>query len=121
MSQPGYPAPQDPYGQQYGQPYGQQPYGGAAAPQINNNLAISIVGLLLFWPVGLFGLINATKVSGLAAQGDYAGAQAAADQAKKFGKIAIIVGACLYGLSILLVCGLFLLAALAGGASTTTY
>ncbi|HEV2088578.1 MAG TPA: CD225/dispanin family protein [Cryptosporangiaceae bacterium] len=88
-----------------------------SSPQINNNLAISIVGLLLFWPVGLFALINAIKVNNLTAQGDYAGAQHAADQAKKFGKIAIIVGAGLYGLIIVFTC---LSVILAAGAANTT-
>ncbi len=87
-----------------------------SSPQINNNLPISIVGLLLFWPVGLFALINALKVNNLVTAGDYAGAQAAADQAKKFGKIAVIVGAVIYVLLGLCVCGSIIL----GGAANTT-
>lgn len=90
--------------------YGQQ-YGGAPAPQIPNNLGIAIVGLLLFWPVGLFALINSTKVNGLVAQGDFHGATEASEQAKKMGKIAIIVGAAIWGLSILGCCGVFILSA----------
>jgi hypothetical protein len=83
--------------------YGQQ-YGGSPAPQVPNNLTTAIVGLLLFWPVGLFALINATKVNGLVAQGDFAGATEASNQAKKLGKLAIIIGAVLWGLSILACC-----------------
>ncbi|WP_020520364.1 CD225/dispanin family protein [Catelliglobosispora koreensis] len=63
---------------------------------VDKNLGISIAGLIVFWPIGLFALINALKVDGLVAQGDIAGAQTAADSAKKFGKIAIIVGIALY-------------------------
>lgn len=113
---------QPPYGGQYDPQYGQQPpYGqsGAAPAQVNNNLTISIVGLLLFWPVGLIALLSATKVNNLAAQGNVAEAQAEADKAKKFGKIAIIVGACVYALSILACCGLVGLGALSGSSSSS--
>ena len=91
------------------------PYGGAPAPQINNNLGIAIVGLLLFWPVGLFALINSTKVNGLVAQGDFHGATDAANQAKKMGKLAIIIGAVLWGLSILGCCAAVLISASTSG------
>jgi hypothetical protein len=114
-----------PYGQQsgapYGQPYGQQPYGQpsyGAPTEINNNLTMAIIGLLLFWPVGLFALINATKVNGLVAQGNIAGAQEASEQARKLGKIAIIVGAALLGVSILGCCGLFAIGAIGAGSSS---
>lgn len=100
------------YGQQGGQPYGGQP------AQVPNNLGWSIAGLLLFWPVGLFALLKALKVNDLATRGDVAGAQDAAGQAKKLGKIAVIVGGVLIGLSLLLVCGSVILA-LAGGAAAT--
>lgn len=65
---------------------------------VNNNLGWGIAGLILFWPVGLFALIKAIKVGSLSASGDIAGAQAAADSAKKLGKIAVIVGAVLIAL-----------------------
>jgi hypothetical protein len=63
---------------------------------VKNNLGWGIAGLLLFWPVGLFGLLKAVKVNGLAAAGDIAGATEAAESAKKLGKIAVIVGVVLY-------------------------
>jgi len=75
------------------------PYPPPAAP-VKNNLVIAIIGLLLFWPVGLFAVIKAAKVNGLASSGDTAGAQASADSAKKLGMIAIIVG----GIIIVLYC-----------------
>lgn len=65
---------------------------------VKNNLGWGIAGLLLFWPVGLFALIKAIKVGSLSAAGDVAGAQAAADSAKKLGKIAVIVGAVIIAL-----------------------
>src|SRR3954454_7007112 len=64
----------------------------AAAAPVQNNLVWGILGLLFFWPVGIFALIKSIKVNGLAAAGDTAGAQAAADSAKKLGIIALIVG-----------------------------
>lgn len=81
-----------------------------SSPQINNNLPISITGLVLFPLVGLFALINAMKVNNLVAQGDYAGAQTAADQAKKLGKIAVIVGAVCYVLVCLGFCAVLIVA-----------
>jgi hypothetical protein len=64
----------------------------AAAPQVPNNLVWGIVGLLFFWPVGIFALIKSIKVQGLAASGDIAGAQASAESAKKLGIISLVVG-----------------------------
>jgi hypothetical protein len=65
---------------------------------VKNNLGWGIAGLLLFFPVGLFGLLKAVKVNALAAAGDTAGATEAADGAKKLGKIAVIVGGVLIAL-----------------------
>lgn len=96
--------------------YGQQP---AYAPPINNNLTISIISVFLFWPLAIPAIINATKVGTLQAQGDLAGAQHAADQAKKFAKLGIIIGGVLLGLSILLFCGSVILAATLDGTSSS--
>lgn len=75
---PGYP-PQQP-------PAGQPP---------NNNLVIAIVGLLFCWPPGIYAIVKSTQVSSLWAQGQYAEAQAAADEARKWGIWSIIAGAIL--------------------------
>ena len=78
------------YGQQYGQPYGQpqygQPYGGMpGTPEPDNNLVWAILSTVLCClPLGIVSIIKSTSVSKLWAQGDYAGAQKAADDAKKF-------------------------------------
>ena len=63
---------------------------GQPAP-INNNMVIAIVSVLFFWPLATPAIINASKVNDLAARGDYAGAQHASAQAKKFGKLGIII------------------------------
>jgi hypothetical protein len=113
---PSGPQPQQPYGQQpggYGPPSGpvpQQPYGqpnpyapqpgmGGAPP--NNNIGWGIGSIFLCWPFAIPSLIKATSVQNLWAQGQYQQAQAAADDAKKWGKIGIIAGACWWALIIL--------------------
>lgn len=89
--------PQQPYGAP--SPYGQQP-GFGAMP--NNNLGWGIGAILLCWPFAIPSLIKATSVQSLWAQGQAQEAHQAAGEAKKWGKIGIIVGACGYGLIILL-------------------
>jgi hypothetical protein len=81
---------------------------------VDKNLGISIAGLILFWPVGLFALLKSLKVDGLVAQGDVAGAQAAAADAKKLGKIAVIVGIVMY----VLCCGGYGLIIVLGSAAS---
>jgi hypothetical protein len=60
--------------------------------QIDNNMTMSIVAIFLFWPLAIPAIINASKVNTLVQQGDYAGAQAAAAESKKWSKWALIVG-----------------------------
>jgi len=90
--------PQQPYGQQ---PYAQQPYG---APQMgypaapggvkpNNYLAWSIVSIILFWPLGIAAIINATKVDPAWQMGNAAMAREHSNKAKMFSMIATIIGA----------------------------
>ncbi|TDB71998.1 MULTISPECIES: CD225/dispanin family protein [unclassified Micromonospora] len=73
-----------------------------AQQPINNNMTMSIVAIFLFWPLAIPAIINASKVNPLLQQGDYAGAQAAAAESKKWSKWAIIIGA--VWLAIVLVC-----------------
>ena len=61
-------------------------------PQIDNNMTMSIVSIFLFWPLAIPAIINASKVNPLLQQGDYAGAQAAAAESKKWSKLALIIG-----------------------------
>ena len=90
-----------PYGQGPQQPYGQQPYG---APQMaypaapggvkpSNYLAWSIVSIILFWPLGIAAIINATKVDPAWQMGNAAMAQEHSNKAKMFSMIATIIGA----------------------------
>ncbi|WDZ85236.1 CD225/dispanin family protein [Micromonospora cathayae] len=69
-------------------------------PQIDNNMTMSIVAIFLFWPLAIPALINASKVNPLVQQGDYAGAQAAAAESKKWSKWALIVGLGWYAIAL---------------------
>lgn len=79
--------------------YGPPP-GGAPAQQPDNNLVWAIlVTVLCCLPFGIVSIIQASKVSGLWAQGQYAEAQKAADDAKKWaiwGAIAGVIVAIIY-------------------------
>lgn len=80
-------------------------------PQVQNNMTMSIVSIFLFWPLAIPAIINASKVNPLLQQGDVAGAQAAAAESKKWSKLALILGAIGWALSILCCIGWFVLAA----------
>ena len=84
--QPQYAQPQ--YQQpQYAQPQYQQPqYGyGNMPPRPDNNLVWAILcTVLCCLPLGIVSIIKASSVNSLYDRGDYAGAQAAADSAKKW-------------------------------------
>jgi hypothetical protein len=68
--------------------YPQQP------PAIDNNMTMSIVSIFLFWPLAIPAIINASKVNPALQLGDFAGAQAAANESRRWSKIALIVGIC---------------------------
>jgi hypothetical protein len=76
-------------------------------PQIDNNMTMSIVSIFLFWPLAIPAIINASKVNQLLQQGDYSGAQTAAAESKRWSKLALIIGLCIWGLSLLCCVGLF--------------
>jgi uncharacterized membrane protein len=61
-------------------------------PQIDNNMTMSIIAIFLFWPLAIPAIINASKVNPLLQQGDYAGAQNAANESKKWSKLALWIG-----------------------------
>nr|MDT0661177.1 CD225/dispanin family protein [Micromonospora sp. DSM 115978] len=67
-------------------------YQGQPPQQVDNNMTMSIVAIFLFWPLAIPAIINASKVNPLLQQGDYAGAQAAAAESKKWSKLALIIG-----------------------------
>ncbi|MER7458186.1 CD225/dispanin family protein [Micromonospora sp. NPDC126480] len=80
-------------------------------PRIDNNMTMSIVAIFLFWPLAIPAIINASKVNTLLQQGDYAGAQAASAESKKWSKWALIIGLVLWAVSILCCIASFALSA----------
>jgi hypothetical protein len=58
----------------------------------------------LFWPLAILAIINASKVNPALQAGDYAGAQAAAAESKKWSKLALIIGICAWVLGIIICC-----------------
>lgn len=87
----GPPPPAGPGG--YGPPPGGGGYGpppGATPP--DNGLVWAIVAIFCCWPFAIPAIINATKVNDLWNRGDQAGAMEAQAQAKKWTKIAFILG-----------------------------
>jgi hypothetical protein len=87
-------------------------------PQIDNNMTMSIVAIFLFWPTAIPAIINASKVNTLLQQGDYAGAQQAAAESKRWSKISLIVGLIWYGVVVLCCIGYFVL--IAGSIASNT-
>lgn len=60
---------------------------------IPNNMVLAILSTLFCClPLGIVAIIQASKVNGFVAQGNFGEAQAASDKAKKFAMIAAIVG-----------------------------
>ena len=90
-------------------------------PQVDNNRTMSIVSIFLFWPLAIPAIINASKVNPMLQQGDYAGAQAASAESKKWSKLALIIGLVWYG--VVLICCVVLVAhgISAGSSANTTY
>jgi len=62
-------------------------------PKPNSNMILAIFSTICCClPVGIYAIIKASSVDGLYASKQYAAAQAAADEAKKWSMIAIILG-----------------------------
>lgn len=68
--------------------------------QVDNNMTMSVIAIFLFWPLAIPALIHASKVNPLLQQGNYAAAQVAATESKKWSKIALTVGLVWYALFI---------------------
>jgi hypothetical protein len=92
---------------------------GMPGPAVDNNMTMSIVSIFLFWPLAIPAIINASKVNQLLAQGDVAGAQAAAAESKKWSKLALIIGLVWIGV-VVLCCVFGGLGVIGMGATTTT-
>lgn len=90
------------------------PPGGAPVGPPDNNLVWAIVvTVLCCLPLGIVAIVKSTQVSGLWAQGRYADAQKAADDAKKFAMWGAIAGV-VFGV-------LYLIFSLVVGASMFSY
>ena len=92
------------------------PPGGGSAT-VPNYLVPAIISIFCCWPLAIPALINATKVNGLVAAGDTAGAQEASEKAKKFMKLAFIIGSICWVLVIIFYVAVFGLAMLAGSSN----
>lgn len=82
----------------YGPPGG---YGAPGTPPPDNGLVWAIVAIFCCWPFAIPAIVNASKVNDLWNRGDQAGAMEAQAQAKKWTKIAFILGGIWIGLWVL--------------------
>ena len=73
--------------------YNTQPEQAPQPQKPSNSLVISIIGTVLCWPIGLWGLLKSVKVNSLWASGNHAEAYKAASSARTLGIVSIIVGA----------------------------
>lgn len=90
-------------------PYPEQPAAQPATPPENNLVWAILSTVLCCLPLGIVAIVKATQVNTLWAQGDVAGAQKSAEDAKKFamwGAIAGVVVAVLYVVFFLVMGGL---------------
>ena len=111
---------QQPYGQQgYGQPpfgqqgYGQPPFGqpgygnpgyGGYGAAVSKPTGWFVVNWLFFWPLAIYSLVSAWgTIDAALYAGDVAGAQYQANRVKKFGIIALCIGAAWIALWFILV------------------
>lgn len=58
----------------------------------SNNLVLTIIGTVLFWPISLWGLLKAVKVNRLWDEGKHEEAIAASKSARTLGLVGTIVG-----------------------------
>lgn len=89
--------------------------GGSAT--VPNNLVPAIISIFCCWPLAIPAIIFATKVNGMVAAGDVAGAQEASKKAKMFAFIAIGLGLAFY-IIVGLIYGVAIIAALSGGSNS---
>ena len=97
-----------------------QQYPPQGQPPVDNNMTMSIVSLFLFWPLAIPALINASKVNPALQAGDFAGAQQAAAESKKWSKLALIIGMCLWGIGLLCCVGSLAFGLFGSAASVST-
>ncbi|MFV0425919.1 MAG: CD225/dispanin family protein [Beutenbergiaceae bacterium] len=81
---------------------GMPPVGGTPMSPPPNNLVFAILSTIFCClPLGVASIVFAAQVNTKFAQGDYAGAQASADKAKKFALWGAIIGAVLIVISLI--------------------
>jgi Interferon-induced transmembrane protein len=90
--------------------------GGSAT--VPNYLVPAIISVFCCWPLAIPAIIFATRVNSSLAAGDTAAAQEASTQAKKYMKLAFIVGSICWVLLILFYVFIFGAAMLAGSSSS---
>jgi len=65
---------------------------GGGRRDVPNNMVLAVLSIFCCWPLAIVAIIKAASVNNLVAAGDYAGAEKASADAKKFALIAIIGG-----------------------------
>ncbi len=79
----------------YGGGYPPAGFGGRPnppGPMPENNLVMAIISIFCCWPLAIPAIIFSTQVQSKWSMGDFAGAQEAANKARTFSMIAIILG-----------------------------
>lgn len=61
-------------------------------PQAGSPVRLSVVALFFFWPLAIPALLTASKVEPLQRRGDHGAAAAAAVEARKWSRLAIVAG-----------------------------
>ena len=85
--------------------------GGATVP---NYLVPAIISIFCCWPLAIPAIIFATRVNSSVAAGNIPGAEEASTQAKKFMKLAFIIGSVCWVLLIVFYIAMFGIAIIAG-------
>jgi hypothetical protein len=115
----------NPYGPPPGNPYGPPPGGapfgpgGAAGGPPPDNKGWAIAAIFLFWPLCFAAFSASGKVFPLWQQGDFAGAQKASEDAKKWGKMAMWISIVTHSLALICCCVLFAVGAIGGSSSAS--
>jgi hypothetical protein len=86
--------------------------------QVASPMPLAIVAMVLFWPLAIPALITAWKVEPLKRRGDLVGAAAAAGEARKWSRLAIVAGLVSYA-TLALCCASGGFQAIFGGGGST--
>ena len=86
-----------------GQPTGSQPYQGPWPPTPNYLVWAILATIFCCQPFGIAAIVYAAQVNSMLAVGNYTGAQAASDQAKKWCWVAFWVGLATYVIGFIII------------------